>query len=133
VIAGVRLLFALPQLGLFMWKHGKPSKYFHVYEALSDELKKSHGIKSVGIAGYCYGGGVCLDLGTKPDKIAAFAVAHSQVKVPDSLSHLVKPGLFISADNDWQLLERKQRSTSKQSRLDSMLSTSIQEHTMVSQ
>jgi carboxymethylenebutenolidase len=101
IFAGVKILFSLPMMTLFLLKNGRPQKHFAAYEAVTDELKKSHGIKNVGMVGYCYGGGVCLHMGSKADKIDAFATAHTEIKVPDSFNPLVKPGLFICADKDW--------------------------------
>ncbi|KAL6747008.1 Alpha/Beta hydrolase protein [Haematococcus lacustris] len=74
-------------------------------------------VTKVGAVGFCWGGGYALCLSgclsdslassrTLPDAdlepvVDAFAVAHTEVKVPDFLTGLACPGLFIAADKDF--------------------------------
>jgi hypothetical protein len=58
------------------------------------------------VVGYCYGGGFCLKWASEADKVDAFVVAHTQIKVPDSLEKLEKPGLIICADRDFTQSEK---------------------------
>jgi dienelactone hydrolase len=49
------------------------------------ELRSSHSITSMGCSGFCYGGTLALHLGQREDFVAAFALAHAQIKVPQDL------------------------------------------------
>jgi dienelactone hydrolase len=101
--AFIALIMSIPAMLMFVWLHYRDlKKHLPLYDNTAKELKKSHGIEKVGIVGYCFGGFICLPLGSRAESsIDAFATAHAVIKVPKSLEKLVKPGLIVCADNDF--------------------------------
>ncbi|KAK9815910.1 hypothetical protein WJX72_011803 [[Myrmecia] bisecta] len=85
----------------FLITQGRCSGKMPLIDAVLTDMNAQHGIKKVAAIGFCYGGSGCLALGKLPDKIEAFAVAHGEVHVPADIEPLKKPGLFLSADDDW--------------------------------
>ena len=64
------------------------------------DLREKRGIKRICLIGYCYGAPISIHYG-KGDAVSAFATAHGKIRVPDDIEPLVRPGLFICADNDF--------------------------------
>eukprot|EP00884_Botryococcus_braunii_P004127 jgi/Botrbrau1/13715/Bobra.250_2s0012.3 len=89
-------------LANFPWTKKEP-----LAQAVYNDLKANHGIQHFGVVGYCYGGGFCLKWASEADKVDAFVVAHTQIKVPDSLEKLEKPGLIICAERDFTQSEKE--------------------------
>ena len=53
------------------------------------------------MTGYCYGVFYCLHFANEnKENISACATAHGKIRVPEDISPLVKPTIFICADND---------------------------------
>jgi len=84
----------------FVVKHISWKKKIPILDSVFAQLHIHHGIRKIGLVGYCYGGNFSLHYGSKNDVVDAFAIAHSQIRVPKDIAPLTKPGLFICADND---------------------------------
>jgi len=85
----------------FMLKHRNQQKKLPIFDAVFADLKRNHGVSKIGLIGFCYGGFFCLHYGKeKNGPVDAFTIAHAQIKVPQDIVPLVKPGFFICADHD---------------------------------
>jgi len=84
----------------FMLRHRAHNKKLPILDAVFADLK-SRGVSKIGLIGFCYGGFFSLYYGKQKDgPVDAFATAHTQIKVPQDILPLVKPGFFICADRD---------------------------------
>eukprot|EP00271_Cylindrocystis_brebissonii_P012975 TRINITY_DN32505_c0_g1_i1.p1 TRINITY_DN32505_c0_g1~~TRINITY_DN32505_c0_g1_i1.p1 ORF type:complete len:279 (-),score=53.68 TRINITY_DN32505_c0_g1_i1:1027-1863(-) len=90
----------------FMLRHAESSK-MPLMENVIQGLKTELSITKIGLVGLCYGGYYCLRFGAVEDKIDAFVSAHTQIKVPEDIQPLKKPGLFICVENDWAFSNAK--------------------------
>jgi len=101
IVPIMKLVFlALPRVLVFFWYNGNSQKKIPMFDALMADLREKRGIKRICIIGYCYGAPISIHYG-KGDAVSAFATAHGKIRVPDDIEPLVRPGLFICADNDF--------------------------------
>ena len=74
------------------------------------ELREKRGIKRICIIGYCYGAPISIRYGRgdlPTPAVSAFATAHGKIRVPDDIEPLVRPGLFLCADNDFAFPDKE--------------------------
>eukprot|EP00457_Paulinella_chromatophora_P010334 gb/GEZN01010433.1/.p1 GENE.gb/GEZN01010433.1/~~gb/GEZN01010433.1/.p1 ORF type:complete len:301 (-),score=25.07 gb/GEZN01010433.1/:299-1201(-) len=96
------VMCVIPRLLLFIILHRKWQNKIPIFDSVIDALQKEKNIQSFAIIGYCYGVSVSLYYGKREDgPVKVFAAAHGKIAVPEDITPLKRPGLFICADKDW--------------------------------
>lgn len=67
---------------------------------LKDLHEKYPSVKKVGAQGYCWGGKYSVILGSKPDEIAAVAMAHPSLITIEEVGAIKVPSLWCCAEKD---------------------------------
>jgi len=58
-------------------------------------------ITKIGLQGYCYGGKLCVKMGTEKDRIDALVTVHpTSLVFPGDIEEIGKPALFLCAEKD---------------------------------
>jgi dienelactone hydrolase len=103
-------LSVLPTLLPFVWRHLLPSRKaakLPLVGAVAAELCGEGGERKLGLVGYCYGGDAALHFNALPgSRFGATAVAHGKVTL-SQVGALLRPALFVCADNDFAFPERR--------------------------
>eukprot|EP00878_Enallax_costatus_P001193 GHUV01001335.1.p1 GENE.GHUV01001335.1~~GHUV01001335.1.p1 ORF type:complete len:290 (+),score=53.73 GHUV01001335.1:1193-2062(+) len=96
-------------VGMAAWFPRHPvSHAVEVVTAVAGTLRAEHGVKNVGVQGYCYGGKVCALMAAKPDVVNAVCAAHPSIlKVPEDIEAMKVPALFLCAERDSHFPEQK--------------------------
>lgn len=104
------VLFYLPYILYhivpFLMRHGKKThaKKTQGLIDIANEFVKQN--KQVYLVGYCYGGGISVNLATQDSPFSAIAEAHGNVAL-EQVKSLKKPMLFCCAENDHSFPEQR--------------------------